>query len=246
MPRARPGDRYVPRCRLSRLIIPSDPVEHFVTDPILNALSVDVEDYYQVSAFEKHVPRERWEWYPCRVVANTQRMLELLDRHRVKATFFVLGWTARAYPDLVREIAAAGHELGSHSYWHRLVYEQTPDEFRADLIDARSAIEDAAGRTVTTYRAPSFSITERSVWALEILAEEGVSVDSSIYPIYHDRYGMPDSRVDIHEIQTASGKHFTVPGVSRLGFAQGKLTEAHVFWDRLTLLEQLGVAPKTA
>ena len=189
-----------------------------MTDPILNALSVDVEDYYQVSAFERHVPRERWEWYPSRVVTNTQRLLELLDRHRVKATFFVLGWTARAYPDLVREIDAAGHELGSHSYWHRLVYEQDPEEFRADLIDSRSAIEDAVGRRVVMYRAPSFSIRGDSLWALDILAEEGFEIDSSIFPIHHDRYGLPDAEPKIHRIQLEGGALWEFPPpVARVG-----------------------------
>ncbi len=172
---------------------------------MLNAFTVDVEDYYQVSAFEDQIDRGAWHGYPSRVVANTQRLLDLLDQHATRATFFVLGWTAREFPQLVEEIRDRGHELGSHSFWHRLVYRQTPDEFRMDLRDSIKAIDDAAGVRVTCYRAPSFSITRKSQWALEILAEEGIEVDSSIYPIYHDRYGMPDSQPGIHRRETQSG-----------------------------------------
>ncbi len=189
-----------------------------IAQSIQNALSIDVEDYYQVSAFEKHVPRDQWGSYASRVVGNTQRLLDLLDRHHVQATFFVLGWTARAFPDLVRQIDAAGHELGSHSYWHRLVYDLSPDQFRADLIESRDAIEDATGQRVTVYRAPSFSITHRSVWALDILAEEGFRVDSSVFPIHHDRYGMPDAEPRIHEVNTSAGAIWEFPpAVLRVG-----------------------------
>ncbi len=172
---------------------------------ILNALTVDVEDYFQVSAFEDKVARDQWSSYPSRVVDNTYRLLDLFDRHQTKATFFVLGWTAKKYPQLVEEIYHRGHELGSHSFWHRLVYDQTPDEFRSDLRDSIKAIEDACGERVTCYRAPSFSITKRSEWALEILVEEGIEIDSSIYPIYHDRYGMPDAEHGIHQRETSAG-----------------------------------------
>ncbi len=118
-------------------------------------------------------------------------MLELFDGAGVRGTFFVLGWVAERFPQLVRRIAAAGHELASHGYWHRLVYEITPAAFREDLIRSRAAIEQATGVAVTAYRAPSFSIGHRSLWALDILAESGFTVDSSIFPIRHDRYGMP-------------------------------------------------------
>ena len=158
---------------------------------VLNAFTVDVEDYFQVSAFEKHVPRDQWDRWESRVVANTHRVLQLLDRHRVKATFFVLGWVGERYPQLVRDIHACGHEIGSHGYWHRLIYEQTPDEFRADLRRSRDVLQEAIGQPVTAYRAASFSITKQSLWALEILVEEGFLVDSSVFPIHHDRYGIP-------------------------------------------------------
>ena len=155
-----------------------------------NAFTVDVEDYFQVSAFEKNIEREAWCDFPHHVIDNTLRMLDLLASRHVRGTFFVLGWVADRYPDLVRRIADAGHELASHSYWHHLVYQLTPDSFREDLRNSKRAIEDAAGVAVTSYRAPSFSITQKSIWALDVLAEEGFTSDSSIFPIVHDRYGI--------------------------------------------------------
>lgn len=172
---------------------------------IVNAFTVDVEDYFQVSAFEKYIRRDKWDSFPSRVVASTHRMLRLLDRYQVRATFFVLGWVASRYPQLVEDIRDRGHELGSHGFWHRLVYRQSPHEFRIDLRDSVHAIEDAAGVRVSCYRAPSFSITKLSEWALEILVEEGIEVDSSIYPVRHERYGMPYSDANIHRRETNSG-----------------------------------------
>jgi polysaccharide deacetylase family protein (PEP-CTERM system associated) len=132
-------------------------------------------------------------------------MLELLARHEVRATFFVLGWVAVRFPQIVRDINAAGHELACHSHWHRLVYQQTPEDFRSDLRRAKAAIEDAAGEAISAYRAPSFSITRRSLWALDILAEEGFTVDSSLFPVRHDRYGIPGAPQHIHTIDTQAG-----------------------------------------
>jgi polysaccharide deacetylase family protein (PEP-CTERM system associated) len=177
----------------------------------LNAFTVDVEDYYQVSAFEKHIGRDRWARWESRVEYNTQRMLQLLDRHNVHGTFFVLGWVARQFPQLVREIHACGHEVGSHGYWHRLIYELSPGEFREDLRQSRAALEDAIGAGVTAHRAASFSITARSLWALEILLEEGFSVDSSIVPVYHDRYGIPHAPRRLHRVKTPSGELWEFP-----------------------------------
>ncbi len=182
-----------------------------MTSLLLNALTVDVEDYYHVSAFEQSVDRDCWDQYASRVVGNTQRLLELFARHKVHATFFVLGWVAEREPSLVREIHAAGHEIGSHGYWHRLIYRQSPDEFRTDLRRARAALEDAAGAPVVAYRAPSFSITRQSQWALEILAEEGFQIDSSIFPIHHDRYGIPGANPRIHQIHTPAGSLWEFP-----------------------------------
>jgi polysaccharide deacetylase family protein (PEP-CTERM system associated) len=185
---------------------------------MLNALTVDVEDYYQVTAFERHVDRRNWSDFPSRVVANTQRLLRLLEQHDAPATFFILGWVAHRFPELVREIHRAGHEIGSHSYWHRLIYTLTPDEFRNDLRLSKSVLEDIIGEPVRAYRAPSFSITRRSLWALDILAEEGFTCDSSIYPIYHDRYGIPNAQRRLHQIETPSGPLWEFPpSVVRLG-----------------------------
>jgi polysaccharide deacetylase family protein (PEP-CTERM system associated) len=172
---------------------------------MLNVFSVDVEDYFQVSGFERHISRDDWHQYECRVVPNTQRLLELLDQKRVRATFFVLGWVAERFPGLVRAIHDAGHELGSHGYWHELVYTLTPDKFRDDVNRSKAAIEDAAGVRVDCYRAPSFSITKKSLWALDILVQEGFTCDSSIFPVKRDRYGMDDCPLGIHVIQTPSG-----------------------------------------
>lgn len=179
-----------------------------------NAFTIDVEDYFQVSAFERQIQRETWDNYDSRVVANTARMLALLDRHRVKATFFVLGWIAERFPALVREIDAAGHEIGSHGYWHRLIYDQTPGQFQEDLCRSRDILADRIGRAVRAYRAPSFSIIERSRWALDILAAEGFEIDSSVYPIRHDRYGLPDAPPHLHRLDTASGSLWEFPPTS--------------------------------
>jgi len=176
-----------------------------------NVLTIDVEDYFQVSGFEEHAPRREWDDFECRVEANTYRLLELLADCDVTATFFVLGWVADRYPNLVRDIHAQGHEIASHSYWHRLIYSIAPDEFRRDLRQSREVLEDAIGEPVTAFRAPSFSITERSRWAQEILAEEGFTVDSSVFPIHHDRYGIPDAQPRLHQIETAAGDLWEFP-----------------------------------
>jgi polysaccharide deacetylase family protein (PEP-CTERM system associated) len=179
--------------------------------PVLNAFTVDVEDYFQVSAFERYIARDQWDRWESRVVANTHRILELLDRHGVKATFFVLGWIGKRYPQLVRDIHAYGHEIGSHGYWHRLIYEQTPEEFRADLRRSRDVLQEAIGQPVTTHRAASFSITKQSLWALEILVDEGFLVDSSVFPIRHDRYGIPGAEPRLHRLTTAAGPLWEFP-----------------------------------
>ena len=161
------------------------------TSAIRHILSVDVEDYFQVEAFAGSVSRDSWDRWPCRVDDNTRRVLDLFDRHQVKATFFFLGWVAERFPSLVRAVQARGHELACHSYWHRPVYSLTPKEFRRDTRAACDAIEQAAGVRVLGYRAPTWSITKDCLWALDILSEEGFTYDSSIYPIRHDLYGVP-------------------------------------------------------
>ena len=185
---------------------------------LLNAFTVDVEDYFHVSAFADRICPSTWDQYQSRVVANTQHLLKRLEDRQVQATFFILGWVADRHPQLVRDIHRAGHEIGCHSYWHQLIYNQTPDEFRADLIRSRDVLEQLTGEPVTAYRAPSFSITARSLWALEILAAEGFTTDSSIFPIHHDRYGMPGAQRFPHRLSTAAGelREFP-PSVCRIG-----------------------------
>jgi len=175
------------------------------TRPTINAMTVDVEDYFHVYAFADRVRPSDWDHFESRVVPNTYRLLRLLGHHDVKATFFVLGWVADRHPRLITEIYRDGHEIGCHSFWHRLVFQLTPDEFRADLIRSRSVLEELTGEAVRLYRAPSFSITQQSLWAYDILAEEGFTIDSSVYPIYHDTYGIPDADPFPHTVQTAHG-----------------------------------------
>ena len=178
---------------------------------LINAMSIDVEDYFQVSGFDAVVSRNDWDHYPSRVVENTRRILRILEEHSVTATFFVLGWVADKFPSLVREIDNAGHEIGTHSFWHRLIYNLTPAEFRDDLRRSKQVLEDIISRPVTTHRAPTFSITRRSLWALNILCEEGIVVDSSIFPTRHDRYGIPNSSREIHPLETPAGTRWEFP-----------------------------------
>jgi polysaccharide deacetylase family protein (PEP-CTERM system associated) len=158
---------------------------------MINALTVDVEDYFMVSAFSNVISVDHWDRYECRLGAVMPRLLDLLDRYGVKGTFFVLGWVAERYPDIVREIRGRGHEVACHSHRHRLVYEQTPGQFREDTRKAKRILEDILGEPIRGYRAPSYSVTTASLWALDILAEEGFEYDSSVYPVRHDRYGIP-------------------------------------------------------
>lgn len=170
-----------------------------------NILSVDVEDYFHVEAFSDIVPRERWDSYPTRVEANTRHLLELFDETGVKATCFILGWVAERYPHLVQEIVRRGHEPACHSYWHRLIFRLTPAEFREDTLRAKNCIEQAAGQPVYGYRAPTFSVTEKSSWAPDVLAELGFRYDSSIFPVKHDLYGVPHAPRVPFRLDTPSG-----------------------------------------
>jgi polysaccharide deacetylase family protein (PEP-CTERM system associated) len=172
---------------------------------IRNALTVDVEDYFHVSAFSECIDRKNWDSHPLRVEKNTRRLLDLFDKHAVKATFFILGWVAERLPGLVTEIAARGHEVASHGYAHQLVYDQNPDVFREETLRSKTLLEDIVQLPVRGYRAASYSITDRSRWALDILAEAGFDYDSSIFPIYHDRYGIPDADVYPHQLETPKG-----------------------------------------
>ncbi|MEP7116483.1 MAG: XrtA system polysaccharide deacetylase [Acidobacteriota bacterium] len=179
---------------------------------VLNAMTIDVEDYFHVSAFAGVVEQHQWTSFESRVCRNTDRILDLFAAADVHATFFVLGWVAERFPELVRRIHAAGHELASHSYDHGLVYDKTPDSFRADLRRAKAAIGEACGVAVTGYRAPSYSVVERSLWALDVLVDEGYTYDSSIYPIRHDRYGIPTWERHIHRVERRAGGLWELPG----------------------------------
>jgi len=174
-------------------------------------VSVDVEDYFHAESFSDIVDRSRWDSYTSRVEGNTRRLLDLLTKLNVHATFFVLGWVAERFPGLVREIAAGGHELGCHSYWHRLIYKLNPTEFREDTRRAKDVIEQSAGQPVCGYRAPTYSVVDGSLWALEILSELGFSYDSSIFPIHHDRYGIPDAPRAPFRFATPSGSMTEFP-----------------------------------
>jgi polysaccharide deacetylase family protein (PEP-CTERM system associated) len=175
----------------------------------LNSITVDVEDYFHTEAMNNTVMQGEWSQLPTRVERNTQRIFELFAKHDVRGTFFFLGWVAERFPGLVREAARLGHEIGCHSYWHRLVYRLTPDQFREDTKRAKAVIENACGAQILGYRAPSFSLIKGTEWAPEILAELGFLYDSSVCPIKHDLYGNPDApRVPF---RTAGGRLMEFP-----------------------------------
>jgi polysaccharide deacetylase family protein (PEP-CTERM system associated) len=185
---------------------------------IVNAMSVDVEDYFQASAFDRVVSRASWDGFESRVVPNTRLVLDLFERAGVRSTFFVLGWVAERFPSLVRQIAAAGHEIGSHGYHHQLLYTLTPAQFREDVRVSKAMLEQASGSPVLGFRAPSYSIIESSQWALDILIEEGLVYDASIFPIHHDRYGIPNAERHAHVLRRRSGTLIEMPGSTmRLG-----------------------------
>lgn len=163
------------------------------TPALRNAMSIDVEDYFQVSAFAPHIRREDWSGLECRVERNIGRILELLADQQVKATFFTLGWIAERYPQVVRAIVAGGHELASHGYGHERASDLNPAAFLADIASAKKLLEDLGGVPVVGYRAPSFSIGKGNLWAFDVLLDAGYRYSSSVYPIAHDHYGMPDS-----------------------------------------------------
>ena len=182
--------------------------------PIVNALTIDVEDYFQVSAFAGHVSRGDWDTTPCRVEKNIDRILLLLDERDVRATFFTLGWIAERYPELVRRISGAGHELASHGFAHQRATEQQRDEFLADIRLAKAVLEDISGQGVSGYRAPSFSVGPGNDWAFDCISEAGYRYSSSVYPIHHDHYGVPDGPRFAHE---------SSPGVLELPVATVRL-----------------------
>ncbi len=187
---------------------------------VLNALSFDVEDYFQVSAFNDVIDRSSWEIQPRRVGENTRAILDLLAAHEVKATFYVLGWVAERHPDLVKAIARGGHEIASHGYSHKLIYSQSRDEFAEETRRSKGILEDLAQVSVTSYRAASYSITAESLWALDVLHEAGFSTDSSIFPIRHDRYGLMGGPLQPYYIDLPGGGRileYPISTLQRLG-----------------------------
>ena len=178
---------------------------------VRNAMTIDVEDYFHVSALAASAPRHLWPTFESRVVGNTLRLLDLFDERGVTTTCFVLGWVAEQHPDLVRTIAARGHEVASHGYWHELVYDLSPEAFSEDVRRSRQLLQDLSGQPVDGYRAPSFSITRRSLWALDVLIEAGYRYDASIFPVRHDRYGIADAPRSPYRVIRAAGEITEVP-----------------------------------
>jgi len=176
-----------------------------------HCLTFDVEEHFQVSAFDSPMRRRHWDQFESRVERNTEKLLDLLAASNVRATFFVLGWVAERHPGLVRAISRQGHEVASHGYAHELVTVQTPATFRRDVRKAKVFLEDLLGLPVLGYRAPSFTITQDTIWALRILVEEGYLYDSSIFPILHDRYGMPGANPLCHRLSTEVGPLWEIP-----------------------------------
>lgn len=186
-----------------------------------NALSFDIEEYFHAEAFSGVVKPEEWPSLASRVVTTTGRLLDLLEESGTRATFFVLGWVAERYPTLVRAIHSRGHEVACHGYGHRMITQMTPAEFAEDVRRGKAAVEDAAGTSVTGYRAPTFSVVRETLWSLRILAEAGFRYDSSIFPIVHDRYGIPDARRFPHRMAVGPALEigeFPLSTVVRLGW----------------------------
>jgi polysaccharide deacetylase family protein (PEP-CTERM system associated) len=174
-----------------------------------NALTFDVEEYFHAEAFAGVLGPEEWPTLESRVTRSTERLLDILDRERVRATFFVLGWVAERHPGLVREIASLGHEIACHGYGHRMIQHLSRPDFERDVTRAKQALEDAIGRPVLGYRAPTFSIMRATLWSLDVLVEAGFRYDSSIFPVVHDRYGIPDAPRFPHRLKAPSGAEIT-------------------------------------
>lgn len=175
------------------------------TQSIVNALTIDVEDYFHVAALSESISPSQWDSQECRVSKNTEQLVNLFEKNNVKATFFVLGWVAERYPDVVKMIHNAGHEVASHGYSHQLVYNQSREVFREETIKSKKILEDIIQKPVVGYRAASYSITKQSIWAIDILAEAGFTYDSSIFPVHHDRYGIPGTPQEPYLLSTESG-----------------------------------------
>jgi len=172
---------------------------------VLNAMSIDVEDYFHVAALSESIDIADWTNIPSRVESSTYKILDLFDKQDVKATHFVLGWVAERFPDLVKEIAKRGHEVACHGYSHQLIYSQSPEVFKQETDRSKKLLEDLISQEILGYRAASYSITRKSLWALDILVEAGFKYDSSIFPVHHDRYGIHGSPENPHILQTPKG-----------------------------------------
>ena len=184
----------------------------------MNVLTIDVEEYFHVSAFEGVIATADWDRHESRVEETTMRLLDRLAEAGSAATFFVLGWVAERHPSLIRAIRNAGHEIASHGYGHQVLTALTPEQFRADVRRSKAILEDVSGEPVRGYRAPSFTIMEETLWALRILVEEGYAYDSSIFPIWHDRYGIPGANPHYHRLVTSSGPIWEIPpSTAKLG-----------------------------
>jgi len=200
---------------------------------IRNALTVDVEDYFHVSAFADSISRSDWHNHSLRVERNTHRLLDLFDEHNARATFFVLGWVAERVRGLINELAERGHEVACHGYSHQLVYAQSQDVFREETLRSKALLEDIIQSPVRGYRAASYSITKRSLWALDILAEAGFEYDSSIFPVHHDRYGIPDAPKIPYQLTTPKGQSLVEFPLSTANFLGYRLPMAGGGYFRL-------------
>lgn len=203
---------------------------------MLNALTIDVEDYFQVANFEKVVGFYNWDRYESRVADNTIKILDIFSEKNVKATFFVLGWIAQRFPGLVKKIHSQGHEIASHGYSHQLIYQQSPLEFKQDIRNTNILLEQITGKPVLGYRAPTYSITKDSLWALDVLNEEGFKYDSSIFPAYHDKGGISGANPYLHRIENSNGGilEFPISTIQILGqnipFAGGGYFRLFPYW----------------
>ncbi len=185
-----------------------------------NILTVDVEEWFHPEALQHRFPPETWENQPSRVVPLVERLLDLFEEHNAKATFFILGWIAERHPDLVKRIAERGHEVATHSFSHRMATKLAPDVFKRDLLRSVNILEDVTGQQILGFRAPTFSVTRKTFWVFDVLAEAGLKYDSSVYPIWHDRYGIPDAPRTVFEVTTRSGAtviEFPMPTLRILG-----------------------------
>jgi polysaccharide deacetylase family protein (PEP-CTERM system associated) len=213
---------------------------------MLNVLTIDVEDYFSVEAFRPFIRYEDWDGHDIRVDIGLRKILDLLERYEVTATFFVLGWMADRRPDVVRDLHRRGHEIACHGYRHQMIHEQSPETFREDVRRAKATLEDLINEPVVGYRAPTFSITRKTLWALSVLAEEGYQYDSSIYPILHDRYGIPSHPRVPHWIDLPYGRRIlelplptsAVAG-RRIPFGGGGYLRIYPLWLTKWLLRQL-------